>query len=67
MPKRLRQPIEKSMAEVDSISREFLTYEKRVDRFGETDSNDGQRDPGGKEGGGSGAKGGPDFCYGPPS
>ncbi len=57
------------MAEVDSMSLDFLTYENRIDRCGETDSSDGRSDHGGKftNGWSSGAKSGSDFCYGPPS
>jgi hypothetical protein len=57
------------MAEVGLMGRDFLTYENRIDRCGETDSSGGRKDHGGKftNGWGAGAKSGSDFCYGPPS
>jgi hypothetical protein len=62
--KKQGQPVEKSMAEVDPMSRDFLAYEKRIDRCGKTDSSDGQRDHRGRltNGSGPGSKSGSDFC-----
>jgi hypothetical protein len=55
------------MGEAYSTGRDFLTYEQRFDRCGETGSIDGRREPEGKftKANDSGTKSGSDFDDGP--